>query len=169
VDIVKAVHAAAEHVGPVYIKIGSPPMPVLMDEAYPFRIGKGVVLQDGGDVTLIGTGTVFSKAAGAAKLLKDKGIHARLINLHTIKPLDTELILKAARETGRIVTVEEGYTAGGMGGCIAEFLSAEHPVRVWRIGIDDRFAEPGPYEDVLALYGLQSEQIADSVVSFLKS
>ena len=169
VDIVKAVHAAAEHVGPVYIRIGSPPMPVLMDEAYPFRIGKGVVVQEGDDVTLIGTGTVFSKAAGAAKLLKDQGIHARLINLHTIKPLDTELILKAARETGRIVTVEEGYTAGGMGGCIAEFLSAVHPVRIRRIGIDDRFAEPGPYEDVLALYGLQSEQIADKVVSFLKS
>jgi transketolase len=144
-------------------------MPVLMDEGYPFRIGKGVVVQEGDDVTLIGTGTVFSKAAGAAKLLKDKGIHARLINLHTIKPLDTELILRAARETGRIVTVEEGYTAGGMGGCVAELLSTEHPTRIRMIGVNDRFAEPGPYEDVLALYGLQSEQIADTVVQFLKS
>jgi transketolase len=168
VDIVKAVHAAAEHVGPVYIKIGRHPMPVLMDESYPFRIGKGVVLQDGQDVTLIGTGTVLSKAAGAARLLRSRGIRARLINLHTVKPLDTELILKAARETGRIVTVEEGYTAGGMGGSVAEFLSAEHPVRIKMIGVNDRFAEPGPYEDVLALYGLQSEQIAEAVVQFLK-
>jgi transketolase len=102
-------------------------------------------------------------------LLKARGIRARLINLHTVKPLDTELILKAARETGRIVTVEEGYTAGGVGGCIAELLAAEHPVRMKMIGIDDRFAEPGPYEEVLALYGLQSGQIADTVTQFLKS
>ncbi|HSO62000.1 MAG TPA: transketolase C-terminal domain-containing protein [Desulfobacterales bacterium] len=169
VDIIKAVHAAVEHVGPVYIKVGSPPMPVLMDEGYPFRIGKGVVMENGSDVTLIGTGTVLSKAAGAAKILKDKGIHARLINLHTIKPLDTELILKAARETGKIVTVEEGYVAGGMGSCIAEFLSAEFPVPIKMIGVIDQFAEPGPYEDVLALYGLQSGQIAETVEHFLKT
>jgi transketolase len=169
VDIVKAVHAAAGHVGPVYIKIGRQPMPVLMDESYPFRIGKGVVVQEGDDVTLVGTGTVFCKAAEAAKLLKERGIRARLINLHTIKPLDTELILKAARETGRIVTVEEGYTAGGMGGSIAELLAAEHPVRIKMIGVDDRFAEPGPYEEVLALHGLQSGQIAETVVEFLKT
>jgi len=169
VDIVKAVQAAAEHVGPVYIKIGSPPMPVLMDDAYPFRIGKGVIMQDGNDVTLIGTGTVLSKAAAAAKLLKTKGINARLINLHTIKPLDTELILTAARETGKIVTVEEGYVTGGMGSCVAEFLSAEHPVPIRMIGVNDRFVEPGPYEEVLALCGLQGAQIAETVERFLTS
>jgi transketolase len=169
VDIVKAVHAAAEHVGPVYIKVGSPPMPVLMDENYPFRIGKGVVMENGSDITLIGTGTVLSKAAGAAKILKSKGIHCRLINLHTIKPLDKELILKAAQETGKIVTVEEGYVAGGMGSCIAEFLSSEYPVTMKMIGVNDQFAEPGPYEDVLALYGLQSGQIAETVEHFLKT
>ncbi len=169
VDIVHAVHAAAEHVGPVYIKIGSPPMPVLMDEGTPFRIGRGMVMQDGRDVTIIGTGTVLCKAVGAARILRAQGIQARVINLHTIKPLDTELILTAARETGRIVTVEEGYTAGGMGGAVAELLSVEHPVRMRMIGVNDRFAEPGPYEDVLALYGLQSEQIAETVKQFLKS
>ena len=167
VDIIKAVHAAAAHVGPVYIKIGSPKMPVLMDKDYSFQIGKGVVMQEGTDVTLIGTGTVLSKAAEAARILKQKGIEARLINLHTIKPLDRELILKAARETGKIVTVEEGYLAGGMGSCIAEFLATEHPVPMKMIGINDLFCDTGPYEQLLAMYGLQGDQIAQTVEKFL--
>jgi transketolase len=167
VDIVKAVHAAAAHVGPVYIKLGSPKMPVLMDENYSFQIGKGVVMQDGNDVTIIGTGTVLSKAADAARILKEKGIQARLINLHTIKPLDRELILKAAAETGKIVTVEEGYLAGGVGSCIAELLAAEHPVPMKMIGIDDLFCDTGPYEELLAMYGLQGDKIAETVEKFL--
>jgi transketolase len=168
VDIIKAVHAAAAHVGPVYIKIGSPKMTVLMDKDYSFQIGKGVVMQEGTDVTLIGTGTVLSKAAEAARILKQKGIEARLINLHTIKPLDRELILKAARETGKIVTVEEGYLAGGMGSCIAEFLATEHPVPMKMIGINDLFCDTGPYEQLLAMYGLQGDQIAQTVEKFLE-
>ena len=167
VDIVKAVHAAAAHVGPVYLKLGSPKMPVLMDEDYPFQIGRGVVMQEGSDVTLIGTGTVLCKAAEAARILKQKGIGARLINLHTIKPLDRELVLKAARETGKIVTVEEGYLAGGLGSCIAEFLATEHPVPMKMIGIDDLFCDTGPYEDLLGMYGLQGDQIAKTVEQFL--
>jgi transketolase len=167
VDIVKAVHASVAHVGPVYIKLGSPKMPVLMDENYPFQIGKGVVMQEGNDVTIIGTGTVLCKADDAARILKEKGIQARLINLHTIKPLDRELILQAAVETGKIVTVEEGYLAGGMGSCIAEFLATEHPVPMKMIGIDDLFCDTGPYEELLAMYGLQGEQIADTVEKFL--
>jgi len=168
VDIIKAVHAAAAHIGPVYIKLGSPKMPVLMDEDYPFQIGRGVVMQEGTDVTIIGTGTVLSKAAEAARILKQKGIGARLINMHTIKPLDRELVLKAARETGKIVTVEEGYLAGGMGSCIAEFLVTEHPVPMKMIGIDDLFCDTGPYEELLGMYGLQGEQIAKTVEKFLK-
>jgi transketolase len=167
VDIVKAVHASVAHVGPVYIKLGSPKMPVLMDENYPFQIGKGVVMEEGNDVTIIGTGTVLCKAADAARILKEKGIQARLINLHTIKPLDRELVLKAAAETGKIVTVEEGYLAGGMGSCIAEFLASKHPVPMKMIGIDDLFCDTGPYEELLAQYGLQGEQIADTVEKFL--
>lgn len=167
VDIVKAVHAAAAHIGPVYIKIGSPKMPVLMDEDYPFQIGRGVVMQGGADVTIIGTGTVLSKAAEAARILKQKGIGARLINMHTIKPLDREIVLKAARETGKIVTVEEGYLAGGLGSCIAEFLVTEHPVPMKMIGIDDLFCDTGPYEDLLAMYGLQGDKIAKTVEQFL--
>jgi transketolase len=168
VDIVKAVHAAAAHVGPVYIKLGSPKMPVLMDENYSFQIGKGVVMEAGSDVTIIGTGTVLSKAAEATRILKKKGFHPRLINMHTIKPLDRELVLKAAAETGKIVTVEEGYLAGGLGSCIAELLATEYPVPMKMIGIDDLFCDTGPYEELLAHYGLQGEQIAETVEQFLK-
>jgi transketolase len=167
IDIIKAVHAAAAHVGPVYIKLGSPKMPVLMDENYPFVIGKGVVMQEGSDVTIIGTGTVLSKAADATRILKEKGIEARLINMHTIKPLDRELVLKAAEETGKIVTVEEGYLAGGLGGCVAELISTEHPVPLKMIGIDDQYCDTGPYEELLAQYGLQGDQIADTIAEFV--
>ena len=168
VDIIKAVRAAAAHVGPVYIKLGSPKMPVLMDENYPFQIGKGVVMQEGSDVTIIGTGTVLSKAADATRILKEKGIHARLINMHTIKPLDRELVLKAAAETGKIVTVEEGYLTGGLGSCVAELIATEHPVPMKMIGIDDQYCDTGPYEELLAQYGLQGDQIADTIVKFLE-
>lgn len=167
IDIVKAVHAAAAHVGPVYIKLGSPKMPVLMDENYPFQIGKGVVMQEGNDVTIIGTGTLLCKAAAATRILKEKGFHPRLINMHTIKPLDRELVLKAAAETGKIVTVEEGYLAGGLGSCIAELIATEYPVPMKMIGIDDQFCDTGPYEELLAQYGLQGEQIAKTIEQFL--
>ena len=167
VDIVKAVDAAAAHVGPVYIKLGSPKMPVLMDANYPFQIGKGVVMEAGSDVTIIGTGTVLSKAAEAARILKEKGIQPRLINMHTIKPLDRELVLEAAAQTGKIVTVEEGYLAGGLGSCIAELLATEYPVPMKMIGINDLFCDTGPYEQLLAQYGLQGEQIAETVEQFL--
>jgi transketolase len=168
VDIVKAVHAAAEHVGPVYIKIGSPKMPVLMDENYSFKIGKGVVMEDGSDVAIIATGTLLSKAVAATKILQGKGIQPRLINMHTIKPLDKELVLKAAAETGKIVTVEEGYLAGGLGGCVAELLATEHPTPMKMIGVDDKYADAGPYEELLGHLGLQGEQIADTVERFIK-
>ena len=167
VDIVKAVHAAAEHVGPVYIKLGSPKMPVLMDESYSFQIGKGVVMEEGDDITIIGTGTVLSKAAAATEILKKKGFAPRLINMHTIKPIDRELVLKAAVETGKIVTVEEGYLVGGLGSCIAELLAIEHPTPMKMIGIDDQYCDTGPYEELLGLYGLQGEQIAETVEKFL--
>ena len=167
VDIVKAVHAAAAHIGPVYIKVGSPKMPVLMDENYPFQIGRGVVMEDGDDVAIIAAGTLLSKAAVAAKVLQDKGIHPRLINMHTIKPLDKELVLKAARETGKIVTVEEGYLAGGLGGSIAELLAAELPTPMKMIGVNDRYADTGPYEALLSQLGLQGEQIAETIINFL--
>ena len=169
VEIKKAVHAVAAYRGPTYMKIGSPPMTILFEDDYQFEIGKGVVMQDGGDVTIIGTGTVLSKAHEAAQLLEKEGIHARLINIHTIKPIDRALILKAARETGKIVTVEEHYLIGGLGSAVAEVLVSEYPAQVKMIGIDDQFASNGPYEELLGLYGLQGTQIADTVKDFLRS
>ena len=138
-----------------------------MDEDYPFAIGKGAVVREGKDVTIIGTGTVFSKAYEATALLREKNIDARLINMHTIKPIDRTLIIRAAEETKKIVTVEEHYLAGGLGSTVAEVLCAEHPVPVKMIGVNDQYASNGPYEELLGLYGLQSEQIAQTVERFL--
>jgi transketolase len=169
VTIRKAVHAMIDHIGPCYLKIGSPKMPVLYPEDIEFNIGKGIVVQNGSDVVLIGTGTVLSKAFGAAKLLEQEGISVRLIDMHTVKPLDRELILSAAREIGKIVTVEEHFIAGGMGSAIAEICSQECPAKMKMIGIDDHFASNGPYEELLGQHGLQSEQIKDSVIKFLST
>ncbi len=168
VEIEKATRAIAEHVGPVYLKLGGPKMEVLFPEDHDFQLGKGVTMMDGSDVTIIGTGTVLSKARGAAQLLKKKGVSVRLINIHTIKPLDEELILRAAGETGRIVTVEEHYLAGGLGGAVAELLARKCPTPMRMIGVDDQFAGNGPYEELLGLYGLQSEQIAETVTTFME-
>jgi transketolase len=142
-------------------------MPVLMDVNYAFQIGKGFVMEEGNDITIIATGTLLSKAVAATKILQNKGFHPRLINMHTIKPFDRELVLRAAVETGKIVTVEEGYLAGGMGSCIAELLATEHPVPMKMIGVDDQYAETGPYEELLSQLGLQGEQIAETVERFL--
>ena len=169
VTIRKAVHAMIKHVGPCYMKIGSPKMPVLYEEDVDFSLGKGIVIQNGSDVSLIGTGTVLSKAVAAAKLLEDSGISVRLIDIHTIKPLDRELILSAARETGKIVTVEEHFIAGGLGSAIAEICSQEYPVKMKMIGIGDHYASNGPYEELLGKYGLQPDQIKETVIKFLKN
>lgn len=167
VTIKKAVHAMIQHVGPCYMKIGNPPIPVIYDESVEFSLGKGIVIKDGRDVTLIGTGTVLSKAVAAAKLLEESGVSVRLIDIHTIKPLDNDLILSAARETGKIVTVEEHFIAGGLGSAIAELCSREYPVRIKMIGIGDQYASNGPYEELLGKYGLQPDQIKESVINFL--
>jgi transketolase len=169
VTIKKSVHAMISHVGPVYLKIGNPKMPVLYPEDVEFQPGKGIVMQEGRDVVLIGTGTVLSKTVAAAKLLEQKGISVRLIDMHTLKPVDRDLILSAAKEIGKIVTVEEHYIAGGLGSIVAEICSEELPVRIKRIGIDDRFASNGPYEQLLGKYGLQPDQICETVINFLKN
>jgi transketolase len=167
VEIKKAVHAAAAHTGPTYIKLGSPKMPVLNEENYLFEIGKGVVMKEGSDVTIIATGTVLSKAFFAAEILKKEGVNTRLINIHTLKPIDRALIIKAAKETKKIVTVEEHYLIGGLGSAVARILAEELPTPVKMIGVDDQFAGNGPYEDLLGLYGLRADQIANTVMEFL--
>jgi transketolase len=169
VTIKKAVHAMIKHTGPCYMKIGSPRMPVLYPEDVDFSLAKGIVIKDGSDVTLIGTGTVLSKAVAAAKLLEESGVSVRLIDIHTIKPIDRDLILSAAREIGRIVTVEEHFIAGGLGSAIAEICSQEYPVKMKMIGIGDSYASNGPYEELLGKYGLQPDQIKNTVIKFLST
>jgi transketolase len=167
VEIKMSVRAAAAHTGPVYIKLGSPKMPVLNEWDHSFEIGKGVVMKEGRDVTIIGTGTVLSRAYFAAEILKKEGVSARLINIHTLKPIDRELIIKAAMETKKIVTVEEHYLNGGLGSAVAGILARELPTPVKMIGVDDQFASNGPYDELIGLYGLKAEQIAESVKEFL--
>jgi transketolase len=169
VTIKKAVHAMIKHVGPCYMKIGSPAMPVLYEEDVDFTLGKGIFIKEGHDVALIGTGTVLSKAVAASKLLEEAGVSVRLIDMHTIKPLDRDLVLSAAREIGKIVTVEEHFVTGGLGSAIAELCSQEYPVQIKMIGIGDNFASNGPYEELLGKYGFQPDQIRDTVIEFLKN
>lgn len=167
VTIKKAVHAMINHIGPCYLKIGSPKMPVIYPEDVDFRLGKGIVMRDGTDVALIGTGTVLSKAVEAAKLLELAGISVRLIDMHTLKPLDRDLILAAAREIGKIVTIEEHFIAGGLGSAVSEICSQEFPVKMKMIGIGDHFASNGPYEELIGQHGLQPAQICETTLKFL--
>jgi len=169
VEIKAATLAMINYVGPVYMKVGSDPMPVLFDESkYKFELGKGITMKEGNDITIIGTGTVLCRAVEAADILEKKGISVRLINIHTIKPLDKALIIKAAKDTGLIVTVEEHYTWGGLGGAIAEFLAENLPTKMKMIGVDDQFGSNGPYEELIGLYGLLGPQIADTCLELLK-
>jgi transketolase len=169
VTIRKAVHAMIEHKGPCYLKIGSPKMPVLYPDDIEFKLGKGIVVTEGKDVVLIGTGTVLSKAFAAARLLEEAGVSVRLIDMHTLKPIDRELVLSAAKEIGKIVTVEEHFIAGGMGSIVAEICSQEYPAKIKMIGIGDNFASNGPYEKLLEQHGLQPELIKESVLKFLST
>lgn len=164
-----AVRAAYEMEGPVYLRFGRLAVPVINDnEEYKFEIGKGVTLRDGKDVTIVATGLCVSSALDAAELLKAEGIDAGVINIHTIKPLDKELIVAAAKETGKIVTVEEHSIIGGLGGAVSEALSEACPVPVKRIGINDQFGYSGPAAALVEKFGLDGKGIAASVKEFLK-
>ena len=162
-----AVRAAYAHEGPVYLRFGRLAVPVINDRAdYKFEIGKGVTLRDGKDLTLIATGLCVSGALEAAEKLAADGIDARVINIHTIKPIDAELLVKAAQETGKIVTVEEHSVIGGLGGAVAEVLSEQCPVKMLRIGMNDVFGESGPAVQLLEKYGLDAEGIYQKTRAF---
>ncbi|MBR5046687.1 MAG: transketolase family protein, partial [Eubacterium sp.] len=158
VEAKAAVKAAYEMEGPVYLRFGRLAVPVINDgEDYKFEIGKGVTLREGKDVAIIATGLCVNSALEAAKLLEADGIDARVINIHTIKPIDEDLIVKAARETGKIVTVEEHSIIGGLGGAVCEVLSEQAPVPVKRIGVNDVYGESGPAVKLLEKYGLDGK------------
>ena len=164
-----AVRAAVEYEGPVYLRFGRLAVPVIHDEAsYKFEIGKGVVEREGKDVTIVTTGLCVSESLEAAAKLAEEGIDAKVINIHTIKPIDEELILAAAKETGKIVTVEEHSVIGGLGSAVCDVLSEKLPTRVMKIGINDVYGESGPAKELIKKYGLDSESIAARVKDFVK-
>ena len=163
-----AVKVAYEYEGPVYLRFGRLAVPVINDRpGYKFEIGKGVELRDGTDCSIIATGLCVSEALDAAELLADKGISAQVINIHTIKPLDAELVLAAAKKTGRIFTVEEHSIIGGLGAAVSELFSEECPTKVTRIGIRDVFGESGPAKELIHKYELDAEGIANRVISVM--
>lgn len=164
-----AVKAAFEYVGPVYLRFGRLPIPILNDEAvYHFEIGKGVVLKEGKDVTIFATGLEVSESMEAAKLLEADGIDAEVINIHTIKPLDEELVAASATKTGKVVTVEEHSVIGGLGSAVCDCLSAKAPTKVCKIGVYDTFGESGPALELIQKYGLDAENIYKKVKAFVK-
>ena len=164
-----AVKAAYEYVGPVYLRFGRLAAPVINDEAtYKFEIGKGVELRDGKDCTIIATGLCVGEALAAAETLVAKGIDAQVINIHTIKPLDEELVLAAAEKTGRIFTVEEHSVIGGLGDAVAAVLSEKCPTKLTKIGVNDVFGESGPAVELLHKYELDAEGIAKRVEAEMK-
>ena len=169
VEAKAAVKAAYEMDGPVYMRFGRLAVPVINDSSdYKFEIGKGVVLKEGKDVALIATGLCVSSALEAAKYLEKDGIEAKVINIHTIKPIDEDLIVAAAKETGKIVTIEEHSVIGGLGGAVCEVLSEKAPVPVKRIGVNDVFGESGPAVKLIEKYGLDGKGIYESVKIFLR-
>ncbi len=154
-----AVLSALELDGPVYIRFGRLAVPVIFDEDYDFQIGKGVELKQGKDVTIVATGLMVNEAVLAYDMLKSEGIDARIINIHTIKPLDEEIIIKAAKETGAIVTAEEHSVIGGLGSAVCDVTAEKCPVPVVKVGVKDTFGKSGPANELLDLFGLRAKDI----------
>ena len=164
-----AVKAAYHHEGPVYLRFGRLAVPVINDHAdYKFEIGKGVVLKEGTDVTIFATGLEVAEASIATELLEAEGISVNLINIHTIKPIDEELVVAAAKKTGKVVTVEEHSVIGGLGSAICDVLSEKAPTKVMKIGINDVYGESGPALELIKKYGLDGQSIYEKVKAFVK-
>ncbi len=168
VEAKAAVKAAIEYEGPVYLRFGRLAVPVFNDpDTYKFEIGKGITLKEGKDVTIIATGLEVNESLEAAKMLEADGISAEVINIHTIKPLDTELVCASAKKTGKVVTVEEHSVIGGLGGAVAEALAENQPTKMLRIGVNDTFGESGPAKDLIAKYGLDAKSIYEKVKAWV--
>jgi transketolase len=164
-----AVKAAYEYEGPVYLRFGRLAAPVIFDpEDFKFEIGKGQVVTEGTDVTIIATGLMVGNSIDAAKMLAEKGISAKVINMATIKPLDEELVIAAAKETGKVVTVEEHSVIGGLGSAVCDVLSEKLPTPVLKVGVNDEYGHSGPALDLIAEFGLDAKGIAEKVEAFVK-
>ena len=163
------VKAAYEHEGPVYIRTGRLAVPVFHEENYEFEIGKGEMLHEGNDITIVATGLMVKEAMDAAKILEEKGIGCRVINICTIKPLDVDIIVKAAKETGKIVTAEEHNIIGGLGEAVCSALAENYPAKVRRVGTMDEFGTSGPAAAVLERYGLTAKNLVKVCEEMLES
>jgi len=170
-----AIMASVKYEGPFYIRLGREPIPLVYEEGYrylgrrlTFKVGRAVTLRDGGDVTIIATGILVAKALTAANILGEEGVEARVINIHTIKPIDQKTILQAAEETGAIVTAEEHSIIGGLGGVVAEVLTENYPIPIQRIGIKDEFGESGSAEELLIKYGLTASNMVHAAKEVIK-
>ena len=163
VEAEKMIFAAAEFNGPMYVRLGRSAVPTLFNEDYNFEIGKGVVLKEGNDATIIACGMMVNEAILAADMLKEENINVRVINMSTIKPIDTELIIKAAKETKVIVTAEEHSIIGGLGSAVSEVVSENCPTIVKKVGINDCFGESGTPAELLEKYGLTAKNIVEKV------
>ena len=163
-----AVRAAIEYVGPVYIRFGRAAVPVINDKPdYKFEMGKGVLLREGKDVTIIATGICVDSALQAAEMLAADGISAEVINIHTIKPLDTELVVNSAKKTGKVVTIEEHSVIGGLGSAVCDALAENCPVPVKKLGMQDMYGESGPASALVKKYKLDGEGVYGDVKAFL--
>ena len=168
-ESILAVEAAIKHQGPVYLRFGRLAVPELFDRAtYKFELGKGVELEAGTDVTLVATGLMVPEALEAKKILAESGVNARVINIHTIKPIDKDILIKAAKETGAIVTAEEHNVIGGLGSAVAEVLCENYPVPMRRVGTQDKFGKSGKPAALLEEYGLTAANIAAQAMEVIK-
>ncbi len=167
VEAKQAVKAAYKHEGPVYLRFGRLAVPVFHDESYKFEIGKGEVIKEGSDVSIIANGLMVAEAIEAGKELEKEGISAEIINIATIKPLDEELIIASAKKTGKVITVEEHSIIGGLGEAVSSLLSEKCPTPVKRIGVNDEFGHSGPAKDLLKQFGLSSENIVKVTKEFI--
>jgi len=167
VEAEAATKAAYEHYGPVYLRMGRLAVPVFHEEGFRFRIGKGEIMRDGGDIAIIANGLMVYEAIQAGETLAQMGIQARIVNMSTIKPLDEELVLRCAKECGKIITCEEHSVVGGLGEAVCSFLSETCPTPVRRIGVNDQFGFSGPAAEVLKAFGLCADHIVDVAKDFL--
>lgn len=164
-----AIKTAIESDGPMYIRLGRLAVDEFYEAGQEFTFGKGVTLKDyGNDVTIVATGLMVQKSALAAEMLKERGINAKLVDIHTIKPIDTDLLVKCAKETGKIVTVEEHNVIGGLGSAVCEALAENYPCKVLRIGMNDTFGKSGTPAELLKMFGLDEESIANKIEQFVK-
>ena len=169
VEATAAVKAAYEHVGPVYLRFGRLAIPVFNNaDTYEFKLGKGIELKDGTDCTIIATGLCVAESMGAAEILKEHSICAQVINIHTIKPLDEELIIRAAKKTGRLFTVEEHSVIGGLGSAVSDVLTEKCPVKLTKIGIPDTYGRSGNANQLLHKFKLDAEGIANQILKELR-